>query len=429
MSFPPYVFDAGIINHGDFYHFFKFLATDHQSMYKISMNANVLKSFLSFIQNSFLDETFVRLNLAEYKGEIADLKKIIIRAVIIKKQKHLSFTYRYKTRDIVKNFLIDDAAIEIEKNLKDGFLSATLFTTLFDLSYPSLKQSKPTQKPDETLSHDRIKNRNVDTVGKTYLQDLKITDDKGVVLKSSQDKFKQIDKYIEILSGLIKIILGFIKDINKSKIKKIVDMGSGKGYLTFALYDYLYSKMNLNPSIVGVEYRNDMVELCNKISKKSGFDGLTFTQGSIDDYDAKDTSILIALHACDTATDDAIAKGIDAGAELIVVAPCCHKQIRRQMDKNKTHDDVAFMTRHGIFMERMAEMVTDSLRALYLEYSGYEVKVFEFISGEHTAKNVMLVATKAKITSDQKHKIKDNIDKIKSNFGIDYHALEKSVIS
>jgi len=174
----------------------------------------------------------------------------------------------------------------------------------------------------------------------------------------------------------------------------VADMGSGKGYLTFALYDYLTNSLGMNTEITGVEYRHDLVNLCNDISEKSAFTQLKFTQSTIEDFDPKNTNILIALHACDTATDDAIAKGIEAEADLIVVAPCCHKQIRREMEKSKAQNDLQFLTQHGIFMERQAEMVTDGIRALVLEYFGYSTKVFEFISDTHTPKNAMIIGMK-----------------------------------
>ena len=174
-----------------------------------------------------------------------------------------------------------------------------------------------------------------------------------------------------------------------------------------------------------------MVGLCNTVAKKSGFKKLNFAQGTIQDYDAENVNLLIALHACDTATDDAIFKGIKAGAELIVVAPCCHKQIRREIEKNKVNNDVSFLTKYGIFLERQAEMVTDGIRALILEYFGYKTKVFEFISDAHTPKNVLVVGIKSlnplKGTSEEKRKaeILQKIKASKAYFGIGYHHLER----
>jgi SAM-dependent methyltransferase len=356
--------------------------------------------------------TLVKISFSGYKGKEPDLKSATARPITIKNAVHLSVTYRYKTRDIVKNYGLAEVAQHIQELAGASFNNATLFTTDFDLSLTqkALKRSKPTNKQAPSLSHDKDKNRLIATDGK-YLEALSITDSSGRVLKSSQDKYKQINRYVELLSPLL-----------KPGMDKIVDMGSGKGYLTFALYDYLTSKGEA-PSVVGVEYRQDMVDLCNKIAANTGFDNLSFSQGTIENFDATGTNVLIALHACDTATDDAIAKGIKADAELIVVAPCCHKQIRREMEKSKNRNDVEFLTRHGIFMERQAEMVTDGMRALILEYFGYSVKVFEFISDAHTPKNVMITAQKKsdKLDVSVLQKIKD----AKSYLGISEHHLEK----
>ncbi len=272
-----------------------------------------------------------------------------------------------------------------------------------------------TEQP--SLEHDRKKQRLIQPNGQTYLHLLGITDHSGKVIQSSQDKYKQINHYIEILSALL-------KEIPQDHIHKIVDMGAGKGYLTFALTDYLKTSLNMTPEIIGVDGRQDMVDLGNSVAHSSRFENLSFTQGTIQDFDSRDTNILIALHACDTATDDAIYKGITAGADLIVVAPCCHKQIRRDMEKNGLPSQFDFLLQHGIFLEREAEMLTDSLRALLLEYSGYKTRIFEFVSGVHTAKNIMIVGIKSSKPPKDKTSLLKKIEKAKSLFGIKTHYLE-----
>lgn len=369
-----------------------------------------------------LDQShFVKMSLGNYQGDEAELKSIIVKKVVIKREDKLSFTYRYKTRDIVKNYALDDALARIDAAL-DDFHTATLFTTQADFILERrkgayfLKQSTPTNKAPADTSHDRQKNRAIDAKDKQYLRHLNITDAKGAVYKNAQDKFRQINKYVEILAPLLP----------EKNMLTIADMGSGKGYLTFALYDYIAS-LGRAAQVTGVEYRQDMVDLCNDIARQCHYDGLSFVQGKIEDYQAPALDILIALHACDTATDDAIAKGVQAGAELIVVAPCCHKQIRREMEKAGPPDELAFILKHGTFLERQAEMTTDALRCLLLEQAGYSTKAFEFIMGEHTPKNVMIVATKARKTDAQKQKARQTFDAAKSFFGIGQHYLERAL--
>jgi SAM-dependent methyltransferase len=376
-----------------------------------------MNDFIQSLQSSLKNGSFVKLSLSGYTGGEPDLKKIVVRPAIIKREEKLSFTYSYKTRDIVKNYDPFESVKKIADYLASGFDSAMLFTTDFDLSYPSMKKAKPANVEVPAKNHDRLKNRIVETKGKKYLQALKITDAGGEVFKNAQDKYRQIDKYIEILAGLL-------KDIPSENIRSIVDMGAGKGYLTFALADYLHTN-GIVAQVTGVEYRADLASLCNKIAAESGFKNLSFTEGTIENYDASNADVLIALHACDTATDDAIAKGIVANAELIVVAPCCHKQIRNEMEKRRVKNDLAFLLRHGTFLERQAEMVTDGIRALILEYFGYSTKVFEFISDAHTPKNVMIVATRNPKAPKKPDAILKKIYAAKKYFGIDYHHLEE----
>jgi len=360
----------------------------------------------------------MNLTLGAYKGPDEQLKNIYVRQVLIKREVKLSFTYRYQTRDIVKNYSFADGVVRVREALANGFNAATLFTTGFDLTLDrqSLKKKAASHTTPAPVSHDRDKKRLIGTENKAYLHALNITDAKGVVFKNAQDKYRQINKYVEILSGLI-------QGIAPERLKKIVDMGSGKGYLTFALCDYL-DGIGLNPEIIGVEYRADLVTLCNRIAADAHFQNLNFSQGSIADFDCAGTSILIALHACNTATDDAIYKGITAGADLIVVAPCCHKQIRHEMERSKMQNDLDFLMKHGIFVERQAEMVTDGLRALVLECFGYSTKVFEFISDAHTPKNVMIVGTRNMKTTSPNPAIRERIKAVKAYFGIENFHLE-----
>lgn len=304
---------------------------------------NSKENLISELENSLKEQSFVKMSLGNYSGKELDLKAVFIKLVNIKNLPKLSFTYRYKTKDIVKNYSFEEAnALFRSIIIKDGFRVATLFTLNFDLTLEvtksedyKLNKRKPAHDALPSMDHDKQKNRKIEATGKQYLQELKITDKEGNVYKNAQDKFKQINHYIEILSTLL-------KKLPPREITNVVDMGAGKGYLTFALYDYLTNTLNTPASITGVEYRQDLVDLCNTVAKNSNFNQLSFVKGSIEEYTNPDINVLIALHACDTATDDAIAKGINSNADLIVVAPCCHKQIRREIEKNKVNNELDF---------------------------------------------------------------------------------------
>ncbi len=396
-----------------------------QSAETLAIDTTLSKTdqFFSALEAAFGDGSLVKLGLRAYDGTDAALKTVDIKPVIVKRQPQLSFTWHYKTRDIVKNHPLADAVTELRGLVGIEFNLAQMATTAGDWSLdftgksPRLKQAGPTQTAPVSLAHDRAKVRPIPAAGKTWLRDLGVADKDGNVLPTAQDKFRQINRYVEILGPLLKAI-------PERKLTKIVDMGAGKGYLTFAVADYLANTLKSEADVVGVELRPDLVTLCNGIASGAGLGHLSFAQGSIGNYDSAGASVLIALHACDTATDDAIAKGIAADAELIVVPPCCHKQIRREIEAAHASSPLDYLMRHGIFVERQAEMVTDGIRALVLEYFGYSTKVFEFISDQHTPKNVLIVGQRTGRGRDAA--ILDKIAEAKAMFGIRQHYLESA---
>ncbi|HTO16495.1 MAG TPA: SAM-dependent methyltransferase [Edaphocola sp.] len=384
------------------------------------------KSFEQIIIEKLDNNSFIKITLSTYKGA-EELKNVYVKKVIIKGISKLSFTYRYQKRDVVKNYDFREA-MGILQNLLDRnqFRIATLFSLENDIELSikpngifqmKTRKASLTALPD--TDHDITKQRKIQQKNQHYLHALKITDSNGEVLKNAQDKFKQINHYIEILSSLL-------DDLPVKDNLFVADMGSGKGYLTFALYDYLVNQLNRKAEITGVEFRKDLVDLCNQIAKNSDFEQLHFIEGSIENYQPAALDILIALHACDTATDDAIIKGILNNATLIVTAPCCHKQIRKSMEKGKPSEDLDFMLKYGLFMERQAEMLTDAIRLLVLEYYGYQTKVVDFVSDKHTPKNVMLIAQKKK-GIQSKEAFLEKYNQLKAYYGFDFHHLVKSL--
>jgi protein-L-isoaspartate O-methyltransferase len=385
---------------------------------------SALEKYLIAIEQALNDNIFVKLTLASYQGH-EQLKNIYVKRILIKGENKLSFTYRNKTNDLVKNYGYQEGLSILKSHLENGtFKLANLFTIDFDLSFEFqtadkiiVKKKKPSISVLPSASHDKQKHRIISSLEKSYLYHLAITDEKGNVLKHAQDKYKQINNYVELLSSML-------KELSVTDTLNVVDMGAGKGYLTFALYDYLTTVLKLNVNVTGVEFREELVKLCNDISLQSGFKNLHFEQGTIESYSKTNNQVLIALHACDTATDEAIYKGISSNAALIVVAPCCHKQIRRELEKNKVKNELDFLTKYGIFLERQAEMVTDGIRVLIMEYYGYHTKVVEFISDAHTPKNVMLIGAKKKNAVLHPEKLEE-LKKVKSYLGITQHHLEK----
>jgi SAM-dependent methyltransferase len=205
-------------------------------------------------------------------------------------------------------------------------------------------------------------------------------------------KFRQINKFVELLAHLLAE-----SSLAQGAALRLVDMGCGKGYLTFAAHEWL-RRNGWTPEVLGLEARVELVEFCRRVARELACGGLSFQQGTIAEAHLEPADILVALHACDTATDDAIAKGIQAGVRLILVAPCCHRELRPQL---RPPPALAAAFRHGILRERQAEFVTDALRAALLDWAGYDTRVFEFIGADHTAKNLMIAATKRAAGGDQ----------------------------
>ena len=400
-----------------------------------------MQKFIDKLQSSLNDGSFVKLTLSKPRAKSqeprADLNNVYVKPIILKNEKMFSFTYRYERRDETKNYDAEQSFEIIINLLNEVFLNASLFTLTEDVTLLISKKGKATvmtkavkEQREQNVQHDKVKNRLINTDNPWWFK-LGLTTREGKVTADMQHKFKQICKYVEIVDGVM-------KNVKFDGKIRIADMGAGKGYLTFALYEYLTQRCKYDIEMEGVEIRPDLVVKINEIIKESNLQDFRFVESSIDSYQQSVNSqqptansqqptansqldVLIALHACNTATDDAIIKGIESGAKLIICAPCCHKQIRQEMEKSKVVDPI---TRYGIFLERQAVMITDAIRALIMEYYGYKTQVMEFIEMEHTPKNILLVGRKSDVPVD-KEAILKQIEDLKKQYGIEKHYLEK----
>lgn len=381
-----------------------------------------LQTFLHQLFTSIQKQTLIKITLGNRRVKSAELKNVFIKPVLIKNAAKLSFLYRFPTKDITKNFDEKESVMLIEQMMLHEFLNADIFTSESDLHFAFQKddQLKFITRPASlkinvhTNQHDKEKVRLVKSADNIYLKELGITTAEGVVKKDMQHKYKQINRYIEIIEGII-------KDLKFANKLEVVDMGSGKGYLTFALYDYLVNKVALSANVTGIELREELVNKCNQVALDAQYTNLAFKPGTIQNTILCDIDILIALHACDTATDEAIYSGIKSNAKVIICAPCCHKQIRKQMEPDNALKSII---KHGILLERQAEIATDAIRALLLEAYGYKTKVFEFIATEHTPKNVLIVGIKSEKAKETKQLFLNKVIALKNLLGIDVHYLE-----
>ncbi|HLO91346.1 MAG TPA: SAM-dependent methyltransferase [Lentimicrobium sp.] len=381
--------------------------------------------FINRFEQSMAQALFIKLTLSNKRTVASELNNVYVKPVLLRELTMLSFTYRYKTKDITKNFELREAISEIQRLLSEDFTQGYLATTINDYQLllnrkgnSTLLQKPPASTTSPSMKHDKVKERIIETGNTSWMSALGIMNKEGVVKTDMQDKYKQINKYIEIVDGIL-------KGINLPDNLRVADMGSGKGYLTFAMYDYLTSKQNKQVVMTGIELRRELVEKCNQVAVASKFTGLSFQEGTIEKASLPEIDMLIALHACDTATDEAIYKGIRLGARVIVCSPCCHKQVRKSLE---TRGALAEITQYGILAERQAEILTDTIRALILEAHGYRTNVAEFVATEHTPKNLIISAVKKKLNPEY-HSFPDpdimkNIEELKNQFSIRSHYLQ-----
>ena len=348
------------------------------------------------------------------------------RLVRLRGTPHLSLTLRNSTQDMTRNLLMPQVADWLKEQLGVAFRSALLCTTTRDWQFISneegvarLVDHKPSETQLVSQDHDKKSASVLDSSAADWLHGLEILDRDGRVRASMADKHRQINHYLEIVSHLAKDC-GWTDPSKEAAPLHLADMGCGKGYLTFGLW-HLFTRIQKQPvRVTGVESRSDLVITTNKLAKQIGASSLEFVQGEIASTKLPPLDALIALHACNTATDDAIKRGIELGAKLIVVAPCCHKELRPQLGKP---EPLAAVLRHGLMEERMAEWATDGLRALFLEWAGYRTKIMEFVGGEHTPKNLMIAAVREReaFVDDAARK---RIEELKTFLGVERCALD-----
>ncbi|KGG79913.1 SAM-dependent methyltransferase [Caloranaerobacter azorensis H53214] len=320
-----------------------------------------------------------------------NFSKVTIKPVLIKNSINIQFTYHYKNKVMHKNIDLNESSNEVVKLIDTYFRQAVLFTTEADYQILISKKGKVKilkKKPTKSLvdlSHNRKKNYLIEE-GKPcpFLVRLGVMNEKGKIYSKKYDKFRQINRFLEIVSDVISKV-----EIGESF--NIVDFGCGKSYLTFALYYYLVDILGLDVNIVGLDLKKDVIDFCNKVAEDLNYDKLKFIHGDIKGFDGfEKVDMVVTLHACDTATDDALNKAVMWNAKIILSVPCCQHELFSKI-KNPI---MMPMLKHGIIKERLSSLVTDSIRSNVLEIMGYSTQMIEFIDMEHTPKNIMIRAIK-----------------------------------
>jgi SAM-dependent methyltransferase len=257
------------------------------------------------------------------------------------------------------------------------------------------KRAKGERKQGE-LSHNRTKNYILkEGVPVPFLQDLGVMTAEGKIVRTKFDKFRQINRFLEFIEDIL-------PQLAKDREVTILDFGCGKSYLTFAMYYYLHELKQYDIRIIGLDLKKDVIANCNKLSEKYRYEKLKFLEGNIADYTgAEEVDMVVTLHACDTATDFALAKAVGWNAKVILSVPCCQHEVNGQIQ----NEILSPVLKYGLIKERMSALITDALRAEYLEGQGYDAQILEFIDMEHTPKNILIRAIKTGRKKNNKEQI------------------------
>ena len=377
-------------------------------------------ALIALLDDALASSNFVKLVLAKPRAAAGDLVRVSVRPVTLKGEPQLSFVHTHKTRDITKNAAFEEGVRQVRAMVDNTFNHVHLLTATEEIQLLTSKKGRQTLlrcKASHTVAptaHDREKHRFLD-LDRPFLAELGVTDAQHRLVPAMARKWKQINKFVEVLDHALDTT-----PLKRAERLDVIDFGSGKGYLTFALHDHLRTTLGLPAQVAGVELRPDMVALCNGAVQRLGLDGLRFDEGDVRTVVPDAIDIMIALHACDTATDFAIATGVRAGAQIIMCSPCCHKELRPQL---LSPHPLRPILKHGVHLGQQAEMLTDGLRAMLLDAVGYDTQVFEFVALEHTNKNKMILAVK-RATATPADEVWRQIDELKGFYGIRDQCLE-----
>lgn len=337
--------------------------------------------------------------------EKGGITKVKIRPMLVKEKLVFQFETFENNQAFHENVSAEEAVEKVQQYMEQ-FKQLQMMTKTVNYTILISKKGKvtvqkkgvkgETKKVD--LSHNRSKKYILEEGVKVpFLYDLGVQTADGKIVKSRFDKFRQINRFLEFIEDIL-------PQLAKDKEVTILDFGCGKSYLTFAMYYYLHELKGYDIRIIGLDLKKDVIRLCNELSEKYGYEKLKFLEGNIADYTGVDeVDMVVTLHACDTATDFALAKAVGWNAKVILSVPCCQHELNGQIQS----DMLAPVLKYGLIKERMAALITDALRAEYLEGEGYDAQILEFIDMEHTPKNILIRAVKTGKKKENKEEIKN----------------------
>ena len=362
-----------------------------------------------------MNENMLRMTISGKRhGELAD--KVKIRPVKLKEELYFQTSVSDGKKEFHKNYEKAELLEQLDHWLRKDYRQLQMDTTTQSIQALVSKKGKATVKQKiardmrsaRVLDHNRKKRYLLEEgTPIPFLVDLGVMTAEGAIVRSRYDKFRQINRYLEFVEDIL-------PELDKDRELTLIDFGCGKSYLTFALYYYLTVKKQYRIRMIGLDLKKDVMEHCQELAEKYGYERLTFLTGDIADYDGvEQVDMVVSLHACDTATDYALEKALQWNAKVIFAVPCCHHELNRQMHSTEMNP----VLKYGLIQERMAALMTDAFRADVLELEGYQVQVLEFIDMEHTPKNILIRAVKQNtpLSFEKKEKL---LDSLKTCMGI-----------
>lgn len=356
-----------------------------------------------------MNENMLRMTISGKRhGELAD--KVKIRPVKLKEQLYFQTSVSDGKKEFHKNYEKAELLEQLDHWLRKDYRQLQMDTTTQSIQALVSKKGKTTVKQKiardmrsaRVLDHNRKKRYLLEEgTPIPFLVDLGVMTAEGAIVRSRYDKFRQINRYLEFVEDIL-------PELDKDRELTLIDFGCGKSYLTFALYYYLTVKKQYRIRMIGLDLKKDVMEHCQELAEKYGYDRLTFLTGDIADYDGVElVDMVVSLHACDTATNYALEKALQWNAKVIFAVPCCHHELNRQMHSTEMNP----VLKYGLIQERMAALMTDAFRADVLELEGYQVQVLEFIDMEHTPKNILIRAVKQNtpLPFEKKEKLLDSL--------------------
>lgn len=367
-----------------------------------------------------LKENLVEALLTQPRNlEELPYERILVKPLLVKNELAIQFECFKGPQAFHENLKPEEGVKRLADWASRGYKNLKLYTQTYDYDLlinrkgqASVKRQPPTKKR-VLAGHDRKKQYILeDGQPVDYLIALGVMDESGKVFKKRYDKFRQLNRFLEFVEDCL-------PSLNVGRQIRILDFGCGKAYLTFALYHYLVQVKGFDVEIIGLDLKTDVIAYCNEVAQNVNYKGLKFIEGDIRDFDQEgQIDMVVTLHACDNATDEALAKAVKWGARVILSVPCCQHEFFKQLNQPSLDP----ILKHGILRDKMNSLVTDSLRGLALEALGYEVQMLEFIDMTHTPKNVMIRAYKGENPASW-----DGFNAFKTTFGLGETFIEKSL--